>query len=196
MDINKKTEILQAAAECFARYGYEKTTLDDIGRQVGLNKASLYYYYKNKESIYTEVIYTEAKEFICGIMERVGQVKSCKNKILAYFEERLTFIRHSLNLSQLSQDSAQKIAPLFRNMYGNIIEIEITQLSGILECCIEKGEIKSCESRKVALSMLTVDDAIRARVDCQLSTDEAFSAVLEEMRFTVSLILDGLAKQA
>ncbi len=196
MDIDKKTEILQAAAECFARYGYEKTTLDDIGTQVGLNKASLYYYFKNKESIYTEVIYAEAKAFISGIIERVRKAESCKNKILAYFEERLTFIRYSLNLSQLSQDSAQKIAPLFRNMYGNIFEIEITQLSGILECCIEKGEIKSCESRKVAQSMLMVDDAIRAKVDCQISTDEAFSAVLQEVRFTVSLILDGLAKQA
>jgi AcrR family transcriptional regulator len=28
-----------AAAGCFAKFGFEKTTLDDIGRAVGLNKA-------------------------------------------------------------------------------------------------------------------------------------------------------------
>ena len=32
---DKKAEIQKAASECFARYGYEKTTLDDIGRLVG-----------------------------------------------------------------------------------------------------------------------------------------------------------------
>ena len=52
----KKQEILKAASECFARFGYEKTTLDDIGKMVGLNKASLYYYYKNKEDIFAEVV--------------------------------------------------------------------------------------------------------------------------------------------
>ena len=55
----KRKKIIQAAGDCFARFGYEKTTMDDIGKKVGLNKASLYYYYKDKESIYTEVVYVE-----------------------------------------------------------------------------------------------------------------------------------------
>jgi AcrR family transcriptional regulator len=57
----KKKEILKAASDCFARYGYEKTTLDDIGKMVGLNKASLYYYYKNKEAIFSEVVFEETE---------------------------------------------------------------------------------------------------------------------------------------
>jgi ribosome-binding protein aMBF1 (putative translation factor) len=36
----KEKKILQVAKECFARFGYEKTTLEDIGRMSGLNKAS------------------------------------------------------------------------------------------------------------------------------------------------------------
>ena len=42
---DKREQILKAAAECLSQYGYEKTTLSDIGKLVGLNKASLYYYY-------------------------------------------------------------------------------------------------------------------------------------------------------
>ncbi len=193
METDKKTEILNAAGKCFARYGYEKTTLDDIGKLVGLNKASLYYYYKNKESIYTEVIYTEAKAFLNGVMERVLKAQGCREKIYAYFRERMIFIRDSLNLSQLSEDSVQKIAPLFSNMYAGIVDMEITHLSGILDCCIKKGELKSCESRKVASSMLMYAEAVRSKVDCHLSTEEAFSEVLSEIEFTLSLILNGLA---
>ena len=59
---DKKESILKAANICFSKYGYEKTTMDDIGKLAGLNKASLYYYYKNKESIYCEVVFLEAEK--------------------------------------------------------------------------------------------------------------------------------------
>lgn len=193
MEADKKTEILNAAAKCFARYGYEKTTLDDIGKLVGLNKASLYYYYKNKESIYTEVIFTEAKAFLTGIMEHVGKAESCQDKVYTYFRERLVFIRDSLNLSQLSEDSAQKIAPMFGDMYTGIMDMEIANLSGILDGCIAAGELKACESHKVASSMLMYAEAVRSKIDCHLSTPEAFAAVLSEIEFTLALILNGLA---
>jgi AcrR family transcriptional regulator len=47
----KKEAILHGAAGCFTKFGYEKTTLDDIGKSAALNKASIYYYFKNKEEI-------------------------------------------------------------------------------------------------------------------------------------------------
>ncbi|ULT26448.1 TetR/AcrR family transcriptional regulator [Sphingobacterium sp. E70] len=66
--MNKKEQVKerigQAAMECFERYGLEKTTLDDIAKAVGLNKTSLYYYYKNKEDIFIEVAIREGESFI------------------------------------------------------------------------------------------------------------------------------------
>ena len=59
----KKQMILHAATECFSQLGYDKTTLDDIGGKVKLNKASLYYYYNSKEDLFCDVIYAEAQRF-------------------------------------------------------------------------------------------------------------------------------------
>ena len=42
MKKDKRQMILEAAGECFDRFGYNKTTLKDIGERVGLNKASIY----------------------------------------------------------------------------------------------------------------------------------------------------------
>ncbi|MFX0062900.1 MAG: TetR/AcrR family transcriptional regulator [Candidatus Hermodarchaeota archaeon] len=36
---------MDAASDCFAKYGYRKTTLEDISKIVGVRKASLYYYW-------------------------------------------------------------------------------------------------------------------------------------------------------
>lgn len=192
---DKRTDIIKAAGLCFARYGYEKTTLDDIGKLVGLNKASLYYYFKNKESIFTEVIYSETNTFLSSVFAEVDKVQGCKEKILTYLAERLKYIKNALNLNQLSIDSAQKIAPLFNEMYSRIIGKEIAHLSEVLECCIKNEEIISCETDRIAQSIIIVAEAIRSKIDCQLSSDETYAETLEEIKFTVSLILEGLMKK-
>jgi AcrR family transcriptional regulator len=40
--------ILDAAAEAFAQHGYERTSMRQIGRAVGLSQSHLYYYVKSK----------------------------------------------------------------------------------------------------------------------------------------------------
>lgn len=192
---DKKKEILKVASSCFARYGYEKTTLDDIGRLVGLNKASLYYYYKNKESIYTEVIFGEADEFLDTILARVSGIPACGDKIQTYIAERFKFIRRALNLNQLGIDSVQKVTPVFGEMNEKIAEKEIALLSEMLKGCIENGDLLPCDTDRVSRSILTVAEAIRSRIDCHLSSEEGYNRVLEEAGFTVSLILDGLKRK-
>lgn len=192
---DKKKAILKAASSCFARYGYEKTTLDDIGKLVGLNKVSLYYYYKNKESIYTDVIYSEANEFMSSVFIEVDNVQGCKEKIITYLTERLKYIKNAINLNQLTIDSTHKIAPLFNVMYRNIMEKESVYLSGILLSCIKNEEIIPCETLRVAKNIIIVSEAIRSSIDCHLSSDSAYNEVFNEINFTVSLILDGLIKK-
>jgi AcrR family transcriptional regulator len=98
----RKQKVLAAASICFAKYGFEKTTLDDIGKVVGLNKASLYYYYKNKESIFCDVILNEADIYIKELQRKVKNLKSAEHKILTYLGERINYYRKVVNLHNLS----------------------------------------------------------------------------------------------
>ena len=60
---NKKDQnrenILKIAREIFSKYGYKKTTLDDIANAVRKGKSSLYYYFKSKEDLFQAVIMKE-----------------------------------------------------------------------------------------------------------------------------------------
>ncbi len=49
-------EILDAALRVFARFGYKKTTLDDIAAELSMTKSNLYLYAKNKEHLYEEAV--------------------------------------------------------------------------------------------------------------------------------------------
>lgn len=50
----KKRAVILSAASAFRRRGYHNTSMTDIGKALGLTKAALYYYVKNKEEILYE----------------------------------------------------------------------------------------------------------------------------------------------
>lgn len=51
-----RTLILDAAARMFRRKGYEATTLNDIGKLVGIRAAAVYYHFESKENLLEEVL--------------------------------------------------------------------------------------------------------------------------------------------
>ena len=50
----KRRAVILSAASAFRRRGYHNTSMRDIGDTLGLTKAALYYYVKNKEEILFE----------------------------------------------------------------------------------------------------------------------------------------------
>ena len=50
----KKRAVIMSAASAFRRRGYHNTSMTDIGKALGLTKAALYYYVRNKEEILFE----------------------------------------------------------------------------------------------------------------------------------------------
>jgi AcrR family transcriptional regulator len=54
-----KEAILNAGAEAFAQYGYDKTTVEDIARLAHKAKTSVYYYFNGKADIFRNVLTAE-----------------------------------------------------------------------------------------------------------------------------------------
>ncbi len=51
VETDTKSQILSAALDLFARYGYEKTTMRTIAKKVGIQSASIYYFFDSKETL-------------------------------------------------------------------------------------------------------------------------------------------------
>ncbi len=195
-DNNRKDQILQASADCFAKYGYDKTTLDDIGRRCHMNKASLYYYYKNKEEIYIQVILNESVTYINNLQKKVETVEGYENKIVTYFVERLHKYEQVLNVHHLSIESLQRIEPIFNDLYTLVQEKEIAFIQSILEAGIEQDTLEMEDTKRVATALLRVAEAVKhdgIRLSGNALVEETdFSRIEDELRFILQLILSGL----
>ena len=52
----RRAAILAAAFECFARYGFRRTAMEDIARAAGISRAALYLHYRNKPDIFRSLV--------------------------------------------------------------------------------------------------------------------------------------------
>lgn len=69
---NRPTEhqILQAALEVFAEKGFVATTMDEVAKRAGVNKAMLYYYVGDKETLLAQALLT----VLVPLRDRVQQL--------------------------------------------------------------------------------------------------------------------------
>jgi AcrR family transcriptional regulator len=193
---DRKQEILIAAGKCFTKYGYDKTTLDDIGEMVGMNKVSLYYYFKNKEAIFAELITGEADKYSESIRNKVESIDNCKEKILSWIKEGFKYNETNSILHQLSFESLKRLSPQLEELKNYAKDKGTEYLKTILKNCRIRNEIIACDVNKVAQTIQNVAYSMKdyayqhARTNQNSEVD--FKGMVDEILFAVSLILDGI----
>ncbi len=85
----RKRQIRDKAQEIFLKYGYRKTTIEDIGKACGLGKAALYHYFKNKEEILAEVVRAEGRKVLDQARAAIQAAPDPKSKLTAMIKATL-----------------------------------------------------------------------------------------------------------
>lgn len=76
-ELSKREErahrILDAAAELIQRWGYKKTTVDDIARLAGVAKGTIYLHWKTREDLFVALFLREAVETMKAMTELIDK---------------------------------------------------------------------------------------------------------------------------
>ncbi|MCF8222612.1 MAG: TetR/AcrR family transcriptional regulator [Bacteroidales bacterium] len=84
-----RERIIKASSEIFSRYGYNKTTMDEIARALRKGKSSIYYYYKSKEEIFEAVIDYEAQVLKSELSAVIKSTDDPESILRRYVEVRM-----------------------------------------------------------------------------------------------------------
>lgn len=68
----RANQILDAAATLLQRWGYNKTTIDDIARHAGVAKGTIYLYWKSREDLFVALFAREEQRLGEEIKERIA----------------------------------------------------------------------------------------------------------------------------
>ena len=105
----KRSTILTAAQKRFARFGLSKVTMDEIAGDLGMSKASLYYYFPTKEDVFREVVSQEQWGFFSRMEAELSKDKLPSSKLQDYILHQSEFFNEFLNLKPLGHESVQNV---------------------------------------------------------------------------------------
>lgn len=84
---NRAELILEAAQELFSRYGYERTSIDDIAQHLGIGKGSVYLDFRTKEDILVALLTRHANNVLNSVQEIVDNGGSPLKTLSKILEE-------------------------------------------------------------------------------------------------------------
>jgi AcrR family transcriptional regulator len=90
--INKeefRKKVIITAGQIFSRYGFRKTTMDEIARELKMGKSSIYYYFESKEEIFEAVVLYEANILRNELTTAIKSVDSPIEKMKSYVFVRM-----------------------------------------------------------------------------------------------------------
>lgn len=146
----KLAKILDVAQRRFARYGLAKTTMNEIAEDLGVSKASLYYYFPDKESIFKQVMSKEQADFCCQMKKIAASGKKIDIILRNYIENRTQYMKKLINLGQLSYEAFHAQKPLYASLGKEFYEHEKKIVKELLNKALEKGEIKKVNTDEYA----------------------------------------------
>jgi TetR/AcrR family transcriptional regulator len=161
---DKLEVILAAAQKRFAHYGLIKTSMNEIADDIGMSKASLYYYFKDKEAIFQEVIKKEQQEFIGQIEKIMIKDVNASELLIAYVKNRLSYFKVFLNLSKLNSDTLKNVKPVFAQLFQQFKEEETALVKKIIEKGIKAGEFEKTNMNEHAELFISLVQSLRSNL--------------------------------
>jgi AcrR family transcriptional regulator len=193
IETSKKRKIYQAAAKIFAQEGFDGTSLDAIALKAKVAKGTIFYYFKNKEELFSALL----EEGVLQLAEKIAAINASdqeiRNKLNELIEFHLTFFQKYSNLCLMVLNQAGHFQNRWKKGFALIGEKYFKPMGQLISAGKKQGIINprlETESIIISLfSLVAVSSADWALFHQKVSREK----MIETMR---SIIFHGLLKPA
>ena len=155
-----RAAILEAAAREFAEYGIAGARTDAIAREARVNKALLYYYFKDKETLYGAVLDNAFSGLRTTVFRVLDGDERPREKVLAYVGAYFDFIAEHRLYPRLMQREMMRVregkSPHIEKMIKNYFQPIFSRLSDVMRQGIAEGDFRAVDPVHFVPSMVAV----------------------------------------
>jgi TetR/AcrR family transcriptional repressor of mexJK operon len=194
----RREVIIEAAIKRFAHFGVGKTTMTEIGNDLSLSKASLYYYFPDKLSLYAAVLRTITQQTEKKDDEWLQKESDPKKAILLFLDMRTDFIIKYHNiLEYLRNYTPATIPPPLDSIFVHLRHRELRRITDIIEKGRTSGQFSIENSEKVAELFFDFLDGFRHTVFSRNGTvfpdKKQFQSILKKEKEFAAIFFNGLS---
>lgn len=148
-----RNRILEAAEEIFSRFGFKKTTMDEIAESLHRAKGSIYYYFKNKEDVFRSILEKQGALHREEIEKAIEREASVEKKLEAYMLTKMKILEKLSIYFQALKDEYLSGYKFIKEIRREHFRDELETVKNILKEGVDSGvfEIKQIESTAVTV---------------------------------------------
>lgn len=152
-----RNQLIDKAAELFARRGYARTTINDIAEELGLKRSSLYHYFRNKEEILDALIEEQTvapSQMLQSLIDDTS-LPMLEKLRRAFSESILRKLSESARfrvLDQIEFEMPARQASQHKRMKRQVLEL----WSQLISEGIASGDLRDVDTRMAAFAVLGI----------------------------------------
>ena len=152
---SRRAQIMKVAADLFATRAYEETSMEAIAQQVGIRKASLYYYFSGKDDLVAQmhqerlepIIYAHQRRLEAGDLDSRGLLRAMMTDLVSLMETHPGHMRVLFEYYRELPETARAKATEQRDHYRRI-------LVDVLDRGVAEGVFAIADPNLTALAIL------------------------------------------
>lgn len=143
--------ILDKAKERVDRFGFKKTTMDEISKDCKISKKTIYENFADKEDMFRCLLLREGKRTIAIIFSRMGDVSDPLERLIRLIRTAVAYFNEDNFMTRLLKSGDPLFSTYFTREYYTLIDEEIISLiAGIIGEGKQQGKFRDVDERVVA----------------------------------------------
>jgi AcrR family transcriptional regulator len=143
----RRAAIVDAAMEEFVVRGFAATRLDDIAKRAGVAKGTIYLHFKDKESMFEELIRTAIVPLVGRLHARPPAGASIRDALEGFakvFIQEIATTRRG-DIVRLIIAEGPRFPAIADFYYREVISRGLAGMRALIELAVARGEIRSAE---------------------------------------------------
>lgn len=189
----KIDKIRNAAESLFNRFGYKKTTIDDIAREAEIGKGTVYLYFRTKEEIFVDWQRQNAKELLQKLRKAVRSEASPTKQLFKYLTTHLNLIHDFISRGPFLGEMITE----FHNQAhsNNYLKEHIIEETSIIRGILEAGiDLKEFDIKNIDETIWLIMVFSQGNVGYSMIQEDYYKAETK-INFFVKTLIEGIKKR-
>jgi AcrR family transcriptional regulator len=150
-----KEAIVNVARQIFSRFGFRKTTMDEIAIASRKGKSSIYYYFTSKEEIFQAVVEKEASILKQELLKAKNDADDPALKLKTHVLVRMRSMEKLANFYSAIKDDFLSHLDFIEKTRKKYDQEEIQMMENILKEGVENGLFEIDDTSLAAIAIIT-----------------------------------------
>ncbi|BAQ09800.1 TetR/AcrR family transcriptional regulator [Bacillus sp. OxB-1] len=148
--MDRRQEILDAAAKSFSLFGYKATTMDQVAKIANVGKGTIYTFFANKEELFNAIVMKMINEMRMEADAVSVEGASFEENAHARLMQMLKFRKTHHLYAKLVNEEKELRTPAVKEVLETIEKEIVAYVREKMERAIARGELRPCDTELVA----------------------------------------------